>query len=53
MKTYFWLLIAIVGWLALVAFTCRWFHVCKRRREVEEGVMRSVTLRVNETDREG
>ena len=23
----------IIGWLALVVFVCRWFHVCKKRRE--------------------
>lgn len=50
MTPLFWLIIGIVGWLALVAFTCRWFHVCKRRREAEEGVRRSVKREVdNET----
>ena len=25
----------IIGWLALVVLVCRWFHVCKRRREAQ------------------
>jgi hypothetical protein len=38
----------IIGWLCLVAFVCRWFHVCKKQREVEEqGIRRSVREREN------
>ena|GEM_PF-4958080 len=35
MTTLGWTIIGVVGWLALVAFVCRWFHVCKKRREAQ------------------
>ncbi len=38
-----WIIIGIIAWLVLVIFICRWFHVCKKRREaIEAEVRRSV-----------